>query len=219
MLRILPFPLLILPQYIPVGRKDPRLVTSGPHTRMTIKDIPNKTTRQYEELKDLSIFPEREMVNCASNNYGGFSQLEYNAEQVVEAGLKTLPFAPAPDHLQTMLRSECASYMGFEACITTPSGFSTNVAAFATVATVAASQGRECVFLCDRDCHNSMFTGAYLNKGARVHKFDHNDITDLDYKLRMYREQAPRALICVAVEGIYRYEASRTYMTAMAADS
>ncbi|KAI9817369.1 MAG: hypothetical protein M1832_004676 [Thelocarpon impressellum] len=197
--------------YLPCGRQDPRLVTSGPHTRMTVKMIPDHVTRQYETLDNIAEFPEQELVNCASNNYGGFSRLEHTAEELVEAGLLMLPFAPAPQHLQSMLRSECASYMGFDSCITTPSGFSTNVAAFATVAAVARAQGRDLVFLCDRDCHNSMFTGAYLNKGSQIHKFDHNDITDLDYKLRMYREQAPDALVCVAVEGIYRWVLKRRF--------
>ena len=107
--------------------------------------------------------------------------------------------------MEMQVRSECAAYMKFDACVTAPSGFSTNVLAFSTVAGVARCQGRNLVFLGDRDCHNSMFTGAFFNREARVHKFDHNDLTDLEYKLRMYREQDPSAFVCVAVEGIYRY--------------
>jgi len=188
-----------------VGRRDPRIVTSGPHNRMMVKLVPTEVTRQYEESTNISTFKEVELVNCASNNYGGFSQLEFGAEKVIESALRKLPFAPAPAALEEKVRSKCAEYMGFEACVTAPSGFSTNVLAFATVAGVARSQGRKLIFLCDRDCHNSMLTGAYYNKEARVHKFDHNDLTDLDYKLRMCRKQDPSALICVAVEGIYRY--------------
>ncbi len=188
-----------------MGRRDPRIVTSGPFNRIMIKLIPPKVTRRYEEDYDLSLVGTVELLNCASNNYGGFSRLEYGAEKVIESALHKLPFAPGPAAMELQVRSECAAYMGFDACVTAPSGFSTNVLAFATVAGVARSQGRKMVFLCDRDCHNSMFTGAFLNKEARTHKFDHNDLTDLEYKLRMYREQDPSAFICVAVEGIYRY--------------
>jgi serine palmitoyltransferase len=172
---------------------------------MTAKLIPPEVTRQYEEDCDLSSFKDVELVNCASNNYGGFSRLEYGVDKVIESALHKLPFAPAPAALDQEVRSKCAAYMRCDACVTAPSGFSTNVLAFATVAGVARSQGRKLVFLCDRDCHNSMFTGAYFNKEARVHKFDHNDLTDLEYKLRMYREQDSSAFVCVAVEGIYRY--------------
>ncbi|KAI9715084.1 MAG: hypothetical protein M1812_006202 [Candelaria pacifica] len=194
--------------YIPAGRQDPRLVTSGPHNRMTIRNIPASTTRQYEEIPDLSIFPETETINCASNNYGGFSRLEASSMKVVEAGLRSLPFCPPPQLLEDHVKSTCAGYMGFDEAFTAPSGFSTNVLAFATVAGVAAKQGRGVVFMMDRDCHNSMFTGAFYNKGAKVHKFNHNDLGDLEFKLRCYREQDPMAFVCVAVEGIYSMEGS-----------
>lgn len=166
----------------------------------------DKVTRRYEEGDfDMSTVEPVELINCASNNYGGFTDLEYGAEKVIKAALLKLPFAPAPRALELQVRRECEAYMGFDACVTAPSGFSTNVLAFRTAQEVASSLGRKLVFLCDRDCHNSMFTGAYFNKDARTHKFNHNDLTDLEYKLRMYREQDPSAFICVAVEGIYRY--------------
>lgn len=188
-----------------MGRRDPRVVTSGPYNRLMIKLIPPQVTRRYEENYDLSSLKPVELVNCASDNYGGFSQLEFGAEKVIESALRKLPFAPAPLALELQVRSECAAYMKYDACVIAPYGFSTNVLAFATAAGIARGQGRKLVFLCDRDCHNSMFTGAFFNKEARVHKFDHNDLTDLEYKLRMYREQDPSAFVCVAVEGIYRY--------------
>lgn len=188
-----------------MGRRDPRLVTSGPHNRTTIRNIPARTTRQYEEIEDLTVFPESEIINCASNNYGGFSDLEPGTTDVIEAGLRSLPFCSPPRHLEDSVTTEVARYMGFDEAFTAPSGFSTNVLAFASVAGVAAKQGRRVVFLMDRDCHNSMFTGAFYNKGAKIHKFEHNDIADLEYKLRMYKEQDPLAFICVAVEGIYRF--------------
>ncbi|KAL8793355.1 MAG: hypothetical protein Q9195_004033 [Heterodermia aff. obscurata] len=191
-----------------LAAETPRLVTSGPHNRMTIRKIPESASRQYEEVEELDSFEKSEVVNCASNNYGGFSRLEFGSERVIEAALRQLPFCPPPAALEEQVRLKYASYMGFDGAFTAPSGFSTNVLAFGTVAGVARSQGRDLVFLMDRDCHNSMFTGAFYNKGAKVHKFDHNDLNDLDFKLRMYREQDPSAFICVAIEGIYSMEGS-----------
>ena len=172
--------------------------------------IPPYVTRLYEESYDLSLVTPTELINCASNNYGGVTQLslEPDAEKVMEAALRKLPFAPAPAALEPTVLKECAEYMGFDVAATAPSGFSTNVLGFATAAGVAKSLGKKLVFLCDRDCHNSMFTGAFFNKAARTHKFSHSDLTDLEYKLRMYREQDPAAFIVVAIEGIYSMEGS-----------
>ncbi|KAL4954542.1 a-oxoamine synthase fum8 [Aspergillus filifer] len=196
--------------HLPVIRRDPRVVVSGPYPRMAVRMIPPHVTRLYEESYDLSLVTPTELINCASNNYGGFTQLslEPGAEKVMEDALQKLPFAPAPAALEPTVLKECAEYMGFDAAATAPSGFSTNVLGFATAAGVAKSLGKKLVFLCDRDCHNSMFTGAFFNKTARTHKFDHSDLTDLEYKLRMYREQDPAAFIVVAVEGIYSMEGS-----------
>ncbi|EAS35853.2 uncharacterized protein CIMG_01207 [Coccidioides immitis RS] len=194
--------------FLPAGRHDPRFVTSGPYSRINVKMIPPNVTRRYEEDTDLSTFEEVEIINCASNNYGGFTELENRSGEIIETALQLLPFAPAPNALELRVRAKCAEYMSCDACVTAPSGFSTNRLIFATVAGVARSQGRKLVFLCDRDSHNSMFTGAFFNKEAEVHKFDHNDLTDLEYKLRMQREQDPSALVCVAVEGIYSMEGS-----------
>lgn len=179
-------------------------MTSNPGSRTTVRIIPSKATRQYEELDDLSVFPEKEIANFASNNYASFSTLEYDSERLMEEALRTLPFNPAPPALEKRVREECASFMGFDACVTAVSGFFTNILAFGTVAAVAKAQNRELVFLCDHESHNSMFTGAFYNKHAKIHRFAHNDLSDLEHKLRVYREQAPSALVCVAIEGLYR---------------
>ena len=60
------------------------------------------------------------------------------------------------------------------------------------------------MFFCDTDSHNSMLTGAFMCAGAKVQIFKHNDLSDLEYKLRRYKERAPEFMICVAVEGVYR---------------
>lgn len=184
----------------------PRLVISGPHHDMVVRVIPDRVTRRYEELESLEHFTTQRMINCASNNYGGFSKLEHDSETLIHHAISKLPFAPGPNELEQAVQAEGARYMGFDACELAPSGFSSNILAFRTVFEFARSQGRLCIFLCDKDCHNSMFTGAYNNKDAMTHKFDHNNINDLEIKLRRYRTIHPTALVCVAIEGIYRSE-------------
>lgn len=182
----------------------PRLVLPGPHDNMLVRVIPDKTTRRYEELESLEQFPTKQIINCASNNYGGFSRLEHNAERLIHSAITRLPFAPGPNELEQAVQAEGARYMGFESCELAPWGFSSNILAFRTVFELARSQDKLCIFLCEMDCRNSMFTGALNNKGAMTHKFKHNDINDLEIKLRRYKANYPNALVCVAVEGIYR---------------
>lgn len=161
-------------------------------------------TRDYEELDDFSACAEREIVNAGSNNYGGFSRSEHNSASLIESTLRLLPFNPAPIELSSRVHQELAAYIGSKACATTTSGFSANLLAFQTVAETAKQLGRQCIFLLDAESHASMFTGAFINKRATTHRFKHNDITDLEYKLRILRAKQPDAHVCVAVEGIYR---------------
>lgn len=152
--------------------------------------------------------PTKQIINCASNNYAGFSRLEGRAEALIEHTLTRLPFAPGPSALKDAAKAELRQYMGFDACEFMPSGFSSNLLAFRTVRASARAQARPCIFLCDRDCHNSLITGAITNsKGyAATYKFGHNDITDLELKLQAIKQQLLNAYVCVVVEGIYSLE-------------
>ena len=94
--------------------------------------------------------------------------------------------------------------MGFELCLTAPSGFSCNVLGLSIVAQVASKNEQQCIFLCDRDLHNSLFTGAYMQMDANVLKFEHNDPWDLEAKLESLSNEKALQMICVVIEGIYR---------------
>jgi hypothetical protein len=50
-----------------------------------------------------------------------------------------------------------------------------------------------------------MFTRGFNNKGAITYKFNYNDINGLKIKLRRYRVAYLKALVYIAIEGIYRY--------------
>ncbi|KAF5962770.1 Fum8p [Fusarium bulbicola] len=102
--------------------------------------------------------------------------------------------------------------MGSKTCATTTSGFSANLLAFQTAAQMAEKLGRHCIFLLDAESHASMFTSAFINKRATTHRFKHNDITDLEYKLRVLKAKEPDAHVCVAIEGIYRQVDSTVLM-------
>ncbi|KAF7548178.1 hypothetical protein G7Z17_g7228 [Cylindrodendrum hubeiense] len=188
--------------YAPIGRMDPRILLSAPNDRVLIKTIPHWMSQDYDKA-DISSCPEREVVNAGSNNYGGFTRFEYGSSSVIKLALRHLPFNPAPPELNARVEKELAEYMGAEACATAISGYGANLLAFQTFGETAKRLGRQCIFLLDEESHSSMFTGAFLNKGARFHRFRHNDIGDLEYKLRVLKQTDPDALICVAIEGMY----------------
>lgn len=180
------------------------MVLSAPHDRMLVRTIPDSVTRDYEELDDLSDCPVREIVNAASNNYGGFTRYEHDSASLIETALQYLPFNPAPADLEARVRKDLAAFMSAEACVTTLAGFGANILAFRTVAQVAKKMGKRCYIVMDRDSHSSMFVGAYMNGEATFHKFKHNDVSDLEYRLRLLRKNDPSAFVCVALEGVYR---------------
>nr|A0A3G9HHK2.1 RecName: Full=Aminotransferase ALT4; AltName: Full=AAL-toxin biosynthesis cluster protein 4 [Alternaria alternata]BBG74270.1 oxamine synthetase [Alternaria alternata] len=188
--------------YIPLGRLDPRILSSAPNDRMLIKTIPHEMSQDYDETGILGC-PGREVVNAGSNNYGGFTRFEYGSASVIKLALRNLPFNPAPEELNTLVEREMADYMEADACATAISGYGANLLAFLTVAETAKLSDRQCIFLLDEESHSSMFVGAFLNKEAKFHRFKHNDIADLEYKLRTMKETSPNALVCVAIEGMY----------------
>ncbi|MCJ1405277.1 hypothetical protein MMC11_008504 [Xylographa trunciseda] len=195
-------------QYLPIGREQPRLLLSGPFRKFLVRVIPDHVTKQYEELEDLDSFAQRELINCASNNYGGFTELEGQQTDLLKKALCMLPFAPAPPSLDQSVRAACADYMGFDQCLTAPSGYSTNILAFRLVAEVAKKESKQCVFICDADSHNSMLTGASMNPDVILERFAHHDTTDLEHRLQHHQNRNPNALICVAIEGLYSMEGS-----------
>lgn len=216
-----PFTRDIFDRYImlPMANKEPRLLASGPSEHIELYRLSDVEAYRAGKLESLAGLPTHRLINLASNNYGGFAQLENEpgAARLQELALRVLPMTPAPPALEDAVRDAFIMFMegSFDACELSSSGFSSNMLAFTTVADTAAAQGRSLVFLCDRDSHSSMWTGAYSNSNSnsnaknatcRTLKFVHNSVADLDAQLRECRRQWPDALVCVAIEGTYSME-------------
>lgn len=194
---------------VPLANKEPRLLASGPRDHIELYRLQDTEAYRSGRLGSLEGLPTLKLTNLASNNYGGFAQLEAGALDLLQLALQTLPMTPVPSALEEEVRHEFLKFMGgFEACELASSGFNCNMLAFRAVVDTAKSQGRPCVFLCDRESHSSMWTGAYANKEATTLKFDHNCVTDLDAQLRHCQRKWPGALVCVAIEGTYSMEGS-----------
>lgn len=92
------------------------------------------------------------------------------------------------------LERDLAELYGRRAAIVFSTGFLANLGILSTVA------GRGDVILIDADCHASIYDGCQLG-GAEVLRFRHNDVADLERRLRRLGARAADTLI--VVEGLY----------------
>ncbi|KAK0646515.1 pyridoxal phosphate-dependent transferase [Cercophora newfieldiana] len=153
-----------------------------------------------------------ETLNMSSYNYLGFAQSEGPCADAVEEtvrkyGLTTCsPRADAgTTDLALEVEKEVAQFVGKPAAMVFSMGFVTNAGSFPAL----VSKGS--LILSDELNHASIRIGARLS-GAVIRSFKHNDMGDLEKKLReaiaqgQPRTHRPWKKILVAVEGLYSME-------------
>lgn len=92
------------------------------------------------------------------------------------------------------LERELADFYHCQSCIVFTTGYQANLA------TISGLAGTGDVVLIDGDSHASIYDGCRLS-GAEIIRFRHNDMADLDKRLRRLGERSRSTLIIV--EGIY----------------
>lgn len=121
----------------------------------------------------------RPVIMAGSNNYLGLThdpRVIEAAKQAVDrfgSGCTGSRFLNGTLSLHEELEERLARFLGKEACITSGTGFQTNVGA------IAALAGREDLIFGDRDNHASIIDGCRLSF-AKLLKYRHNDMEDLD---------------------------------------
>ncbi|KAL8417752.1 hypothetical protein RB594_001408 [Gaeumannomyces avenae] len=153
-----------------------------------------------------------ETLNMSSYNYLGFAQSEGPCADAVEECVKRygLSFcSPRVDagtsDLMLEVEREVAQFVGKPAAMVFSMGFVTNASSFPAL----VSKG--CLILSDELNHASIRIGARVS-GAVIQSFRHNDMDDLERKLRdaisqgQPRTHRPWKKILVAVEGLYSME-------------
>ncbi|KAI0114705.1 serine palmitoyltransferase 2 [Daldinia grandis] len=153
-----------------------------------------------------------ETLNMSSYNYLGFAQSEGPCANAVEECVKRygLSFcSPRADsgtsELVCEVEKEIATFVGKPAAMVFSMGFVTNASSFPAL----VSKG--CLIISDELNHASIRLGARLS-GAVIRSFKHNDMLDLERKLReaiaqgQPRTHRPWKKILVAVEGLYSME-------------
>jgi 8-amino-7-oxononanoate synthase len=107
------------------------------------------------------------------------------------------------------LEQQLAQWLNRDRVLLYPSGFQANLAA------VLALADRHTPVLADRLCHHSLLIGVQAS-GARLQRFAHNDLTDLNRKLERCRDRHPGHQPLVITESLFSMEGTSPNLSAMA---
>ena len=159
---------------------------------------------------------ERPLLDLASNDYLGLSRdpaLQRAASAAIEAvgvgaGASRLISGTRPIHAE--LEQALGDWLGRERVLLYPSGFQANIAA------VQALADRHTWVLADRLIHHSLLVGIQAS-GAKLRRFQHNDLADLKALLVRARHDAPQRRLLVLSESLFSMEGSSPDVAAMAA--
>ncbi len=155
------------------------------------------------------------LLDLASNDYLGLSRhpavvtaaQSAAAHEGVGAGASRLLCGSRPAH--DALEQALASWLGRERALLFPSGFQANLAA------VSALADRHSLVLADRLIHHSLLVGVRAS-GARLQRFAHNNLADLEHRLQTARRTAPEQRLLVLSESLFSMEGSSPPVPALA---
>ena len=158
---------------------------------------------------------ERPLLDLASNDYLGLSRdpaLQRAASAAIKAvgvgaGASRLISGTRPIHAE--LEQALGDWLGRERVLLYPSGFQANIAA------VQALADRHTWVLADRLIHHSLLVGIQAS-GAKLRRFQHNDLADLEALLVRARRDAPQRRLLVLSESLFSMEGSSPDVAAMA---
>ena len=158
---------------------------------------------------------ERPLLDLASNDYLGLSRdpaLQRAASAAIEtvgvgAGASRLISGTRPIHAE--LEQALGDWLGRERVLLYPSGFQANIAALQALA------DRHTWVLADRLIHHSLLVGIQAS-GAKLRRFQHNDLADLKALLVRARRDAPQRRLLVLSESLFSMEGSSPDVAAMA---
>ena len=156
------------------------------------------------------------LLDLASNDYLGLSRhpdvvaaaQTAAASQGLGAGASRLVSGSRPVHGE--LEAALAGWLGRERVLLFPSGFQANLAA------VGALADRHSLVLADRLIHHSLLTGVRAS-GARLQRFAHNDLAQLDSQLQAARRRAPGQRLLVLSESLFSMQGSSPDVAVLAA--
>lgn len=156
----------------------------------------------------------RPMILAGTNNYLGLTLdtqcIEAAVRAVREEGTGTTGSRMANGSYSghVALEKDLADFYGRRWCVVFSTGYVANLGL------ISALTGPGDVILIDADCHASIYDGCRMS-GAEVIRFRHNDVGDVDKRLRRFGGRRANALI--VVEGIYSTLGDRAPLAEVAA--
>ena len=185
---------------------------------MASRDLFDKCTafRRHKDVQDLGLYPffkpltdsegsrvvieGRPRIMLGSNNYLG---LTHHPEVIAAAhealdrfgtGCTGSRMLNGTLDLHEQLEHELAEYLGKESVLLWSTGFMSNSGSVGTLA------NRKDLIFADREDHASLIDGFVLS-GAKLVRFKHNDMEDLERRLQQHADHPGGKLI--AVDGVY----------------
>jgi 8-amino-7-oxononanoate synthase len=152
----------------------------------------------FHELESMQapevIMEGKRRIMLGSNGYLGLAthprviQAGVDALQKFGSGCAGSRFLNGTLVLHTQLERELAAFIGKDACMTFSTGFQSNLGIISAIA------GRGDVILCDRENHASIYDGCKLSYADMV-RYRHNDMADLEKKLKEVPDKAGRLIV------------------------
>ena len=157
------------------------------------------------EFKDCGENINTTLIDLSSNDYFGLSR----DKEVIKAAYETTlteglgsgssRFISGSRPIHKLLENNLSNWLHQDSVLLFPSGFQANIAA------IQALTGKNGIIVADRLIHNSLLVGSKA-AGAKLIRFLHNNLKDLENKLSKYSEI--NNSILVVVESLYSMEGS-----------
>ena len=170
-----------------------------------------RTLRTFSLGKESYIFKynckdnNRKLIDLSSNDYFGLSRDSDVIEAAHQISLKeglgsgSSRFITGTRPIHESLELSLSEWLEQEKVLLFPSGFQANIAA------IQALADRNSIIIADKLIHNSLLVGTKA-AGAKLIRFLHNDLKDLENKLSKYIPS--KKSILVVVESLYSMEGS-----------
>ncbi len=155
------------------------------------------------------------LIDLASNDYLGLSrhpkliEAAYSAMNEYGLGSGSSRFITGTRSIHQKLETELGNWLGREQVFLFPSGFQANIAG------VAALANRHTPVIADKLIHHSLLVGIKAS-GAKIQRFVHNDLHDLNKILERNRNQTPKETPLVISESLFSMEGTSPQLNKMA---
>ena len=181
---------------------------------MTKLNIPKNRIRKLKtyglgdysyEFEKFNFEGNGKLIDLCSNDYFGLSRdkdiikAAYKISLSEGLGAGSSRFISGSRPIHNALEKEIGEWLNQEKVLLFPSGFQANIAA------IQALADRDTIVIADKFIHNSLLTGVKVS-GAKLIRFRHNDINDLENKISKFDKNNHSLL--VIVESLYSMEGS-----------